>query len=139
MSTEHPARAASKRSMHAAETKAKQEWLSLFRDDALVQDPVGPSPMDPEGKGHKGKAALEAFWDNNIANTGIKFDIRDSFACGQEVANVGTINLTFADGSKARCDGVFVYRVDDRGMVESLRAFWEFDRMMATITPPGSP
>jgi hypothetical protein len=28
---------------------------------------------------------------------------------------------------------VFVYRVDDEGRLTNLRAFWEFDAMIATI------
>lgn len=136
MSNEHPARAAGEISMRCAENKDRERWLSNFAEDAIVQDPVGPSPMDPEGKGHIGKQAIGAFWDSNIASTGIKFDIRDSFACGQEVANVGTINLTFPNGATARCEGVFVYRVNDEGKVLSLRAFWELERMMGTMTAP---
>lgn len=136
MATEHPARIAGKQSMSAAERKAKDEWLALYADDAKIEDPVGPSPMDPEGLGHSGKAAITAFWDNNIANTGLKFEIRDSFACGQEVANVGAIHLSFPDGSTALCEGVFKYHVNDEGKITSLRAFWEVERMMATMSAP---
>ncbi|MBM3133556.1 MAG: nuclear transport factor 2 family protein [Chloroflexi bacterium] len=135
MSKEHPARTAGKRSMSAAERRAREEWLSLYADDAKVEDPVGPSPMDPEGKGHKGKEALARFFDANIANTKIRFEIKDSFAAGQECANVGAINLTFPDGSTGLCEGVFVYRVNAEGKIISLRAFWEFERMMKTIKP----
>jgi steroid Delta-isomerase len=31
---------------------------------------------------------------------------------------------------------VFVYRVNDAGKLVSLRAFWEVDRMMATVSGP---
>ena len=136
MATEHPARIAGKLSMSAAERKAKDEWLALYADDAKIEDPVGPSPMDPEGNGHAGKAAIAAFWDNNIANTELKFEIKDSFACGQEAANVGAIKLSFPNGATALCEGVFKYRVNDEGKIISLRAFWELDRMMATMTQP---
>jgi len=136
MTEEHPARAAGKRSMRAAENKDKEAWLAVYADDAVVEDPVGPGPYDPEGKGQRGKAALSNFWDQAIAPNTIKFDIRDSFACAQEVANVGTINLTFPNGSTAKCEGVFVYKVNDEGKVVSLRAFWEVDRLMKTVTMP---
>ena len=89
---EHPARVASKRSMSCAERKSKEEWLSLFADDAIIEDPVGRSPLDKEGKGHRGKQALSAFYDRHIAVSGRRFEITDSFACGQEVANVGKIH-----------------------------------------------
>ncbi len=136
MTDEHPARTAGKKSMSAAESKNKEAWLSAYADDAVVEDPVGPGPYDPEGKGQRGKEALSVFWDNAIAPNTIKFDIRDSFACANEVANVGTINLTFPNGGTAKCDGVFVYRVNDEGKIVSLRAFWEVDRMMKTVAMP---
>ena len=136
MNDEHPARIAGNKSMRAAESKNKEEWLSAYADDAVVEDPVGPGPYDPEGKGQRGKEALSAFFDNAIAPNTIKFEIRDSFACANEVANVGSIYLTFPNGGMGRCDGVFVYKVNDEGKIVSLRAFWEVDRMMKTIKMP---
>jgi len=135
---EHPARIASQRSMSCSERRSKEEWLSLFADDAIVEDPVGPSPLDQEGKGHRGKEAISTFFDRNIAPSGRKFEIKDSFACGQEVANVGTIHLSLPDGSEGRTDGVFLYKVNDEGKIVSLRAFWELNRTLATITEPAS-
>jgi ketosteroid isomerase-like protein len=139
MSTEHPARAASQRSMHIVQTKgegAKQRWLDLFADAAIIEDPVGRSPLDPEGKGHRGKAAVAAFWDLAIASVDIQFDIRSSYACGNEVANVGTITTRMPDGTTARVEGVYTYKVDDAGKILSLRAFWEFDKMVASLSRP---
>ena len=134
---EHPARVASKRSMSCAERKAKEEWLSLFADDAIIEDPVGRSPLDKEGKGHRGKQALSAFYDRHIAVSGRRFEITDSFACGQEVANVGKIHIVSPDGKEALCEGVFVYKVNEEGKIVALRNYWEWDRMMRTM--PKSP
>jgi hypothetical protein len=79
--------------------------------------------------------AIGKFWDNQIAPNTIEFQVRESYAAGSECANVGTISIGMPNGMKARCDGVFVYRVNDAGKLISLRAFWEFDQMMGTITP----
>ncbi len=136
MANEHPARAASQRSMRAVVAKTKEAWIDLFADDAIIEDPVGISPLDPEGKGHRGKAAIATFWDTHIALPDIHFDIRHSYACGNEVANVGAITTTLPNGTKAVAEGVFVYRVNDRGKLVSLRAFWEFEKMLATMTAP---
>ena len=43
MPSEHPARAAANRSMDAVQRKDKQAWLDLFAEDAIVEDPIGPS------------------------------------------------------------------------------------------------
>ncbi|MEE8164644.1 MAG: nuclear transport factor 2 family protein, partial [Myxococcota bacterium] len=47
--------------MRLAEAGDGEAWLDLFADDAIVQDPYGPSPMDPDGKGHVGKQAIAKF------------------------------------------------------------------------------
>jgi steroid delta-isomerase len=133
MAEEHPARAVSKKSIAAVKAKRKDDWLALFAPDAVIQDPVGKSPIDPSGDGHRGHAAISAFWDNQIAPNTISFEVRESYAAGSECANVGTIAIGMPNGMRARCDGVFVYRVDDAGRLVSLRAFWEFDQMIGTI------
>lgn len=130
-----PARVAALASMNAASDGAKDRWLALFAADATVEDPVGVSDFDPAGKGHTGRDALSAFWDNTIANVErFEFVIRDSHAAGDEVANVGTIT-TFLGGYRVDTDGVFVYRVDDAGMILSMRAFWETERAFGTARP----
>jgi ketosteroid isomerase-like protein len=134
--TEHPARAASHRSMELVQTKgpgAKERWVALFADDGVIEDPIGPSPLDPEGKGHRGKAAIAAFWDLAIAPVALRFDIDRSYACGNEVANVGTITATAPGGTRTVTPGVFTYRVNADGKIATLRAYWEFDKMLAQL------
>ena len=133
--TEHPARLASQRSIAAVQAKDKDGWLSLFAEDAVVQDPVGKSFLDETGEGHRGHEAIGAFFDANIAPVeSIRFDLHDSFAAGDEVANVATIHMTLPGGATSRCEGVFVYRVREDGKLVSLRAFWEVERMLATMS-----
>jgi steroid delta-isomerase len=132
--TEHPARVASRRSMDAVTRGAKDEWLTLFAPDAVVEDPIGPSPLDPAGEGHRGLAAIAAFWDRTIAQAErFEFTIDDSFAAGDEVANVGTISAYLPGGMRVDTEGVFTYRVGPDGLIRALRAFWEVDRAMATL------
>lgn len=133
---EHPARLAAQRSMAAVAAKDRQAWLDLFAEDGCVEDPVGRSPLDETGNGHRGKDAIGAFWDKTIAlMEHIEFDVQSSYAAGREVANVATIRTHMPGGMAGRTDGVFVYRVDDDGRLTNLRAFWEWDRMIATIAP----
>jgi steroid Delta-isomerase len=129
---DHPAQAAGRRSREAAIAKDKDAWLALFAEDAIVEDPVGPSPFDPEGKGHRGRDAISRFWDLTIANTDkLEFDFRDAFRCGNEEANVGAIITTFG-GHQITAEGVFTYRVNEEGKLVALRAYWELDRATAT-------
>ena len=126
------ARAASLRSRAAVHGGDRAAWLALFRPDALVQDPVGPSPLDESGEGHRGPEAIGAFWDTVISANPVRMDLHASHAGGNEVANVLTITTTLGDGSTAAADVVAVYRVDDEGKIESLKAFWEFDQLRFT-------
>lgn len=138
----HPARDAARRSMRAVAERKKADWLALFSADAVVEDPVGPSALDPVGAGHRGAEEIGAFWDRTVGATeSVGFTVRDSFAAGDEVANIGVITTVLPDGSSIDAEGVFVYRVDGSGrLIRSLRAFWELDRAMATLrSPEGQP
>jgi ketosteroid isomerase-like protein len=135
MSDEHPARLAAKRSLAAVQAKDKTAWLSLFADDAVIEDPVGVSPIDPTGKGHRGRDAIGRFWDRHIASsTTMQFDVRESHASGDECANVYTITIGMPNGMTSRVDGIFVYRVNEAGKLLSMRGIWEFDRMLASMS-----
>ncbi|GAB2865962.1 nuclear transport factor 2 family protein [Nocardioides pacificus] len=130
---DHPARRASQRSYSAACRGDLEEWLSVYREDAVVEDPVGPSWFDPEGVGHRGHEAMRAFWEKAIAPVEqFTFTIHDSHANGVTCANVGTISTRFGDGTVVDTDLVMVYTVDEAGQVASMRAFWEPERAMAT-------
>ena len=123
----HPtARALGQASMAAVEAGDRDAWLGLFSDDAVVEDPVRPSMFDPEGTGHRGREGIAAFYDNVIgANESIRFSIRQSFECGDEVANVGTIRINLAGGGAVEVDGVYCYRMSADGKLGGIRAFWE--------------
>jgi steroid Delta-isomerase len=109
----------------------KASWLDLFADDAIVEDPIGPSHFDPEGKGHRGKEAIAAFWDKAIAASELAFHFDKTYECGHEEANVGHIVITAA-GYRVIAEGVFTYRVDDSGKITALRAYWEVDKATAS-------
>lgn len=127
MAAEHPARAAGMLSQKYVAAGERDKWLDLFAEDAVVQDPVGVSPLDPSGRGQRGKAAIAAFYDRTIAKVKVSFDYPRSFACGDECAFVGTVYSAFG-GREMASEGVFVYRVNEAGKLVSLRAFWEHAR-----------
>ncbi len=134
---EHPAREAAFRSYDAVIRGDKQAWLANFADDGWIEDPVGPSMFDEEGKGHHGAEGRAHFWDITIATIArFEFEINDSFACANECVNVGVIHTTLPNGYRASTEGVFHYTVNDEGKIVSLRAFWEMDRMIGTVQAP---
>jgi steroid Delta-isomerase len=113
-------------SMAAVSAGDREGWLALFADDAVVEDPIGPSAFDPEGTGHRGKEAIAAFYDSVIgANESITFAIEQSFLCGDEAANVGVIRITLDGGTVVEVDGIYTYRRSADDKIAALRAFWE--------------
>jgi ketosteroid isomerase-like protein len=113
--------------------KDKAGWLALFADDAVIEDPVGVSPLDPSGKGHRGKEAIARFWDTVIAPGNVEMRVRESHASGDECANVVSLVNRMGNGVEIGTDCVIVYRVNDAGLLVSLRAYWEFEKVAAQL------
>ena len=130
-STGHPAHVAGCRSREAAMAGDKDAWLANFAADAIIEDPIGPSHFDPEGKGHRGRDEISAFWDKAIAPNKLEFNFVDTFQCGNEEANVGHILITRGD-YQITADGVFTYKANDEGKLVALRAYWEMERAAAS-------
>ena len=136
MSEQHPAKRVSLLSREYVHSHNKAGWLGLFSEDAIIEDPIGVSPIDEAGKGHRGVAAIEAFWENNIANSDIKIVIHQSYAAGLECANIVTLNTILTFGGKTysqEVNGIFTYQVNEAEQLVALRGYWEVDEMMKTI------
>ena len=111
-----------------AVAKDKKNWLSLFADDAIVQDPIGVSPLDPEGEGHKGIEAIEKFYDTVIANGNIQFNILESIPCANECANYAQI-VNIVGDVKIETKMIVIYCINSSNKIQSLRAFWDYQNM----------
>ena len=111
-----------------AVAKDKKNWLALFDENAIVQDPIGKSPLDPEGHGHKGIAAIERFYDTVIANGDMEFNILESIPCAEECANFAEI-INIVGGVKIETKMIVIYRVNSSDKIVSLRAFWDYQKM----------
>ena len=111
-----------------AVAKDKKNWLALFDQDAVVQDPIGKSPLDPEGNGHQGIAAIEKFYDTVIANGNIEFTIVESIPCANECANYAQI-VNLVGDIKIETKMIVIYRINSNNKIESLRAFWDYQKM----------
>ncbi len=114
------------RSVGKVRDKDKAGWLALFAEDATVEDPVGPSAWDPQGRGRRGKAEIAAFYDMFSAmQSGFDFEIREMYTCGDEVAAAVSMHITGLDGTRATTRAINVYRRSPEGLIQSLRSFWE--------------
>ena len=121
----------SMRSVELVRAGDRDAWLELFANDAVVEDPVGVSPFDPTGQGHRGRDAIAAFYDRIIARAGrMEPVLHASYPCGDECANVWTARFTQPDGSVTETHMVAIYRANAAGdKLVSLRAFWDVTRL----------
>jgi steroid delta-isomerase len=122
-----PARVASIKSMQHSMKGEAQAWLDLFADDAIVQDPYGPSPMNPSGQGHHGKAAIGKFCAAYIQPDRIRFEVRQTLTSGPACVNVGTIFAKSFDGRYAWNEVINVYEVNAAGKITLLRSYWDYE------------
>lgn len=130
---DHPAAQANIKSFAAATAGTKDAWLALFAEDAVIQDPVGKSGLDPEGKGHRGKAAISAFWDSAIASGSVRFEVKQRLPRENECAVLAVVRNTFSPQATLETEMIVVYKVNDEGKIVSLRAFWDFEGAMSQM------
>ncbi|MCW2781208.1 MAG: hypothetical protein JWR35_1657 [Marmoricola sp.] len=129
----HPARLAQQAALRCAIAGDKLGWLGLWAEDCEIHDPVGPSIFDATGEGHHGPGGIEHFWDVAIAPvTRFDVEVRTSHACGDSAAQEATFVTTLSDGTRAEIDLMTVYRVDQAGLIVSMRAYWELERVRVT-------
>jgi len=136
MSKAHPAVTASENSAKFAMAKDKESWLGLFAEDAFLADPVGKSMLDPDGKGHQGKAAIERFWDSVIAKANLTLVASQRIPCDNTCVAVlqATNDL---GGIKTVIDMVGLYEVNEEGKLSSLKVYWDFSELMAQLKEHG--
>jgi steroid Delta-isomerase len=131
---EHPARVASWRAYDALARKDKNAYLAAYAEDGIIHDPVGPTDADPEGAGHRGHAAISVFWDNLVAPIEeFRFAFSSSYAAGDEVANTGRVTAFLAGDQVMDIDCVFLYQVNDAGLLVSVRGYWETEQVSNSI------
>ena len=129
----HIAQRAAALSARYASARDKAAWLALYADDAIIQDPVGVSPLDPTGLGHRGREALVRFWDMIIGPGDMTYRIRESYPCADECANVWSLTNRLPDGSEITVDLVSIYKVNAAGKLTAMRAYWSYAEVEAKL------
>jgi steroid delta-isomerase len=126
-----PALAASQASWRCVQAGDKEGWLGLMTDDVLIEDPIGPSVTNPEGKGARGKEAVAAFFDRNIAGNRLTVTCEETFPSSSplEVAHILVLRAEFPAGGASTVRGVFTYRVDEAGKLAAMRGYWRVEDM----------
>ncbi|WP_197381242.1 nuclear transport factor 2 family protein [Mycolicibacterium mengxianglii] len=126
-----PALAASQASWKAVQAHDKDSWLALMADDVVIEDPIGKAITNPDGNGVRGKDAVSAFYDTNIASNNLRITCEETFPSSSpdEVAHILILRSEFEGGLSSEVRGVFTYRVDDAGKIANMRGYWNMDVM----------
>lgn len=126
-----PALAASKESWRCVQSHDREGWLALMAPDVVVEDPIGEAITNPDGRGIRGKEALAAFYDANIAINNLTVTCEETFPSSSpnEVAHILVLHSEFEGGFSSTVRGVFTYRLNDDGLITNLRGYWNMDAM----------
>lgn len=126
-----PAMAAAQASWRCVQSHDREGWLALMAEDVVIEDPVGKSITNPDGLGVRGKEAVAAFYDTNIASNRLRVTCEETFPSSSpnEVAHILVLRSEFDGGFHSTVRGVFCYRVDDDGLISNLRGYWNLEGM----------
>lgn len=132
-----PAMAASQASWRCVQSHDREGWLALMADDVVIEDPIGESVTNPDGRGVRGKAAVAAFYDTNIAINNLTVTCEETFPSSSpnEIAHILVLRSRFEGGFTSAVRGVFCYRVDDEGKIANMRGYWNLEGMAFGQTP----
>ena len=97
----------------------------------VIEDPIGKTVTNPDGLGVRGKDAVAAFYDTNIAVHDLTVSCEETFPSSSpnEVAHIFSLHSKFEGGVTSTVRGVFCYRVNDEGLITNLRGYWNMDAM----------
>ena len=126
-----PALTASQGSWRAVQAHDREAWLALMADDVVMEDPIGASVTNPDGNGVRGKEAVAAFYDTNIAHNNLRITCEETFPSSSpdEVAHILVLRSAFEGGLHSTVRGVFTYRVNESGLIANMRGYWNLDMM----------
>jgi steroid delta-isomerase len=126
-----PAMAASQASWRCVQSHDREGWLALMAPDVVIEDPIGQSFTNPDGLGVRGKEAVAAFYDTNIAVNNLTVTCEETFpsSSANEVAHILVLRSQFEGGMTSTVRGVFCYRVDDAGLITNMRGYWNLEGM----------
>ena len=134
-----PAMAASQESWRCVQSHDKAGWLALMAPGVVIEDPIGESITNPDGLGIRGRDAVSAFYDTNIAANTLTVTCEETFPSSSpnEVAHILVLSSLFEGGFTSRVRGVFCYRVDDDGLITNIRGYWHLAAMTFGQVPTG--
>ncbi len=96
-----------------------QGWLETLADNALIYDPVGKPPLNPQKDSQKFFTILKTFYET--------FEIiQDAiFVVEQEAAVKWKMKVMAKNGRKATAEGITLFEINDHGKITQIKAYWD--------------
>ncbi|HQQ64468.1 MAG TPA: nuclear transport factor 2 family protein [Pseudomonadales bacterium] len=136
-SSNHPAIQANINSITFAMKGDRESWLALYADDAVVRDPVGVSPFDPSGEGHRGKAAIAKFWDDIIGPSNLTIPVHKRITSGDRSVAVHQTAFNNLGKGQTKMEMIAIYKLNDQGKICEMSAYWNWDDMQMQLKELG--
>ncbi len=120
MTPQPPAQLAVEKHCEYWNARDQAAWSALFADDVVFEDPVGVPRKH-------GREAVRGSWERSL-KPGREWRLVATriLACGSEAAVVMR-NEGDLHGRSVLVESIEIWRVDDQGLVASVRAFFEPD------------
>ncbi len=117
----------------AAGLHDRQAWVGLFTTGGRIEDPVGSRP-------HRGRDAIERFYDTFIGPRDITFHRDADVVVGRTVVRDLELEVSMADSLVMRIPAYLRYdieRQDETLKIAGLQAFWELPAMVVQFARGG--
>lgn len=111
----------------------RARWCDLYSREAQVNDPVGSRP-------HRGRAAIERFYDTFIAPNTIIFHLEHDIVCGMSVMRDLTVETRMSTCVRLSVPMHLRYDLieeDGRLEIRALYAHWELSTMIGQLLRTG--
>ncbi|WP_029114096.1 ketosteroid isomerase family protein [Mycobacterium sp. URHB0044] len=125
--------AAVEKSPAAAGRHDRRAWVGLFTTGGRIEDPVGSRP-------HRGRDAIERFYDTFIGPRDITFHRDADVVVGSTVVRDLELEVSMADSLVMRIPAYLRYdveREDGTLKIAALQAFWELPAMVMQFARGG--
>jgi hypothetical protein len=117
----------------AAGAHDRRRWVDLFTEGAGIEDPVGSRP-------HRGREAIERFYDTFIGPRDITFHGDTDFVVGSTVVRDLELEVSMADSLVMRIPAYLAYdveRCEGELKIGRLQAYWELPAMVGQFALGG--
>lgn len=122
----------------------KEQWLSIFSQYSIVEDPVGSTPhvsglYDRQNK-KRGNETLSRFYETFIAPNQIRFEVDNDIVCNNHVVRDLTVHIDMAGVSVAVPMHLLYELIEESNelKIHRLAAHWELLPMMTMLMKNGT-